>query len=73
MNNYRPISLLLFLENKVCTYLRIHKLSLHPDKTKYMIVSNAINASAYQSHLYINNNDLDQNSPNLIHEIKRVA
>jgi hypothetical protein len=21
--------------NKVCTYFRIHKLSLHPDKTKY--------------------------------------
>jgi hypothetical protein len=58
--------------NKVCTYFRIHKLSLHPDKTKYMIVSNAVNASAYQSHLFINNNDPDQNSPNLIHEIKRV-
>jgi hypothetical protein len=39
--------------NKVCTYFRIHKLSLHPDKTKYMIVSNAVNASAYQSYLFI--------------------
>jgi hypothetical protein len=58
--------------HKVCTYFRIHKLSLHTDKTKYMIVSNAHNVNAYQSHLFINNNDQDQNNPNLIHEIKRI-
>jgi hypothetical protein len=58
--------------HKVCTYFRIHKLSLHTDKTKYMIVSNACNTNAYQSHLFINNNDLGQNNPALIHEIKRV-
>jgi hypothetical protein len=29
--------------HKVCTYFRIHKLSLHTDKNKYMIVSNAYN------------------------------
>jgi hypothetical protein len=37
-----------------------------------MIVSNALNVNASQSHLFINNNDQDQNNPNLIHEIKRI-
>jgi hypothetical protein len=58
--------------HKVCTYFRIHKLSLHPEKTKYMIVSNANNVNTFQSRLFINNNDLGQNNPNLIHEINRV-
>jgi hypothetical protein len=37
-----------------------------------MIVSNASNVNAFQSRLFINNNDLGQNNPNLIHEINRV-
>jgi hypothetical protein len=57
---------------KVCSYFRMHRLSLHPDKNKYMIISNASNVNAYQTHLFINNNNLGQNNPNLIHEIKRV-
>jgi hypothetical protein len=36
--------------NNVFTFFRMHKLSLLPNKTKYMIVSNA-----YLSHLHINN------------------
>jgi hypothetical protein len=57
---------------KVCSYFRMHKLSLHPDKTKYMIISNASNVNEFQSHLFINNNNLGQNNPNFIHEINRV-
>jgi hypothetical protein len=26
---------------KVCTYFRLHKLSLHPDKTKFLLISSA--------------------------------
>jgi Reverse transcriptase (RNA-dependent DNA polymerase) len=57
---------------KVCKYFRMNKLSLLPDKTKYIIVSNSKKIHATPSKIFINNNNLDQNEPSLIHEIVRV-
>jgi Reverse transcriptase (RNA-dependent DNA polymerase) len=57
---------------KVCAYFRLHKLSLHPDKTKYILISNSRNVNEIASKIFINNNNPDQNDPKNIHEILRV-
>jgi hypothetical protein len=57
---------------KVCRYFRINKLSLHPDKTKYIIISNSKIVHETATGIFINNNNVDQNDPRLVHEIKRV-
>jgi hypothetical protein len=57
---------------KVCKYFRKNKLSLHPDKTKYIIISNSRIVHDTPTKIFINNNNVDQNDPLLIHEIKRV-
>jgi hypothetical protein len=57
---------------KVCKYFRSNKLSLHPDKTKYIIISNSKVVHETTTKIYINNNNLGQNEQSLIHEIKRV-
>jgi uncharacterized protein YpbB len=56
----------------VCKYFRHNKLSLHPDKTKYIIISNSRRIHETVTKIFINNNNIDQNDPSLIHEIKRV-
>jgi Reverse transcriptase (RNA-dependent DNA polymerase) len=57
---------------KVCKYFRKNKLSLHPDKTKYIIISNSRMVHVSPSEIFINNNNLNQNDPNLKREIARV-
>jgi hypothetical protein len=57
---------------KVCKYFRLHKLSLHPDKTKFIIISNSKKVDEVRLPIFINNNNLDQNDPSNIHEISRV-
>jgi hypothetical protein len=57
---------------KVCKYFRINKLSLHTDKTKYIIISNSKQAHETPTKIFINNNNIGQNEKGLIHEIKRV-
>jgi hypothetical protein len=57
---------------KVCKYFRSNKLSLHPDKTKYIIISNSRQVHVTPTQIFINNNNADQNEQGLIHEIKRV-
>jgi hypothetical protein len=57
---------------KVCMYFRSNKLSLHPDKTKYIIVSNSRQVHETETTIFINNNNVGQNEQSLIHEIKRV-
>jgi hypothetical protein len=55
---------------KVCNYFKLHKLSLHPDKTKFMIISNA-KVSPVVS-IFINNNNSNQNEPANIFRLKQV-
>jgi hypothetical protein len=57
---------------KVCMYFRSNKLSLHPDKTKYIIISNSRQVHETETKIFINNNNVGQNEQSLIHEIKRV-
>jgi hypothetical protein len=55
---------------KVCNYFRLHKLSLHPDKTKCMIISNA--KVSPDVSIFINNNNCNQNDPANIFKLKQV-
>jgi len=57
---------------KICQYFRKNKLSLHPDKTKYMIISNSKNVQTLKTSIYINNNNLNQNDQLLVRELSRV-
>jgi ribonucleases P/MRP protein subunit RPP40 len=57
---------------KVCAYFRLHKFSLHPDKTKYILISNSKNVNEIASKIFINNNNPGQNDPKNIHEVVRV-
>jgi hypothetical protein len=45
---------------------------LHPDKTKFIIISNSHIVHNTAVSVFINNNNPDQNNPNFIHEIQRV-
>jgi Reverse transcriptase (RNA-dependent DNA polymerase) len=57
---------------KVCNYFRLNKLSLHPEKTKFLVISNSKNISDHPINIYINNNNQGQLLPELIHPLKRV-
>jgi hypothetical protein len=54
---------------KVCKYFRSNRLSLHPDKTKYIIISNSRQVHVTPTQILINNNNIGQNEQGLIHEI----
>jgi hypothetical protein len=47
-------------------------LSLHPDKTKFILFSNSKATQDLQINIFINNNNLDQDDPNCVHELLRV-
>jgi hypothetical protein len=50
---------------KVCTYFRLHKLSLHPDKSKFLLISTS--KVSPPVNIFINNNNVGQNdSKNII-------
>jgi hypothetical protein len=51
---------------KVVHYFRAHKMCLHPNKTKFLLFSNSPNANSIPIELYINNNNVGENSLNLI-------
>jgi hypothetical protein len=55
---------------KICNFFRLHKLSLHPDKTKFMIISQAKNVPAIS--IFINNNNPDCNDPKNIFLLTQV-
>jgi len=57
---------------KICTYFRENKLSLHPDKTKYILISNSNYVQNQNFTININNNNDDSNDTLLISEIQRV-
>jgi hypothetical protein len=55
---------------KVCKYFRTHKLSLHPDKTKFMLISNAKVSPTVS--IFINNNNDDQFDQKNIFQLSQV-
>jgi len=57
----------------LCTYFRRNKLSIHPDKTKFLLILH--NNIITQPHhtLYINNNNLNENLPQNITKLSRVS
>jgi hypothetical protein len=66
-------NLVTFVNNefkKVCNYFRLHKLSLHPEKTKFMIIHSGKTSPAVS--IFINNNNLNQNDPSNIHELTQI-
>jgi len=58
---------------KVVSFLRMHKLSLHPDKTKFMIFSNSPQVKNMEINIAINFNNLNENHPTLISSITPVT
>ena len=48
---------------KVCTFFRQNKLSLHPDKSKYLIISNSLFSLDLLQPIVINNNDVGSLNP----------
>ncbi len=59
---------------KITHYFLINKLSLHPDKTKFMLFSTNKTVINLDIELFINNNSpgLVHENPNLIHRMERV-
>jgi len=59
---------------KITHYFRINKLSLHPDKTKFMLFSSNKTINNLDIELFINNNSpgVAIENPNLVHRMERV-
>jgi hypothetical protein len=59
---------------KITHYFRINKLSLHPDKTKFILFSANKTVINLDIELFINNNSpgVVHENPNLIHRMERV-
>jgi len=58
--------------HKLCTYFRLNKLSLHPDKTKYLLISHNNSKPPEHLHLYLNNNNNNSTDPLLISTLSCV-
>ena len=59
--------------HKICTYFRLNKLSLHPDKTKFIVFSNSNLVANQDFKIYISNSNIHFNDPLAIKtEIARV-
>ena len=57
---------------KLCKYFRENKLSLHPDKTKYLVISSSKQVQELKTSIFINNNNSNSNDLNLFSEISRI-
>ncbi|MBY0379860.1 MAG: reverse transcriptase family protein, partial [Burkholderiales bacterium] len=57
---------------KLCNYFRLNKLSLHPEKTKYLLITNQQTPIA-NLDLFINNNNPNENDPSRIHLLSKVT
>jgi len=57
---------------KVCTFFRKYKLSLNPEKTKYLIFSNSQIVHDMPTQVFIDNNNDGETLPEHIFEIKRI-
>ena len=58
--------------HKLCTFFRINKLSLHPDKTKYLLIPFNNSLPPANLNLFLNNNNPNENNPLLTSKLSRV-
>ena len=58
---------------KIVTFFRSNMLSLHPEKTQFILFSNSNVAKGKEIKLNIDMNNENEKNPNLIKEIKRVT
>ena len=58
---------------KIVTFFRSNKLSLHPDKTQFILFSNSNVVKNKEINLYIDMNNEHKNDPNLVKNIKRTT
>jgi hypothetical protein len=58
---------------KLCTYFRKNMLSLHPDKTKFLLISSSTQLPPPHLQILINNNNLDENDPTKIFPLSCVT
>ena len=59
--------------HKLCHYFRLNKLSLHPDKTKYLLFSFNNTPPPANLLLFLNNNNPNESDPSLISTLSRVT
>jgi len=59
--------------HKLCTYFRRNKLSLHPDKTKFLLITHTNTALQPHHKLFINNNNSAETHPHNIIELSRIS
>jgi len=59
--------------HKLCTYFRRNKLSLHPDKTKFLLILHNNTLTQPHHKLFINNNNAFENHQCNIIELNRVS
>ena len=57
---------------KVCQFFRQHKLSLHPEKTKFLLISNSTTIQNLNVKININNSNGRENNKELIHQICQI-
>ena len=58
---------------KICTWFRANKLSLHPEKTKFMIFTQKENNICFEElNICLNYNNPDENNPDLIKKLNYV-
>jgi hypothetical protein len=58
---------------KLCTYFRQNKLSLHPEKTKYLLVTYSNNPVSPNLNIYIDNNNNNEYDVSKIFTLHRVT
>ena len=58
---------------RIVTFFRSNKLSLHPDKTQFILFSNSNIVKNKEINLYIDMNNEHKTDPNLVKKIKRIT
>ena len=58
--------------HKIVNFFRFHKLSLHPLKTKYLLITNSHTVKQMNFNIFINNNNLNEQDPANIFSVERV-
>ncbi len=58
---------------KIADYFRINKLSLHPEKTKFMIFSNSPEIKLLKPNIFINNNNEGETAKNNLIKLEQVT
>jgi hypothetical protein len=59
--------------HKIVNFFRLHKLALHPDKTKFMIFSNSNAVKNMDLNLFINFNNSNENLQDRIFAVERIS